>query len=178
MDKIGQGSFRDVFAHPDNPEKWVVKVPREGVEKHGRAMNREEVRAAELYPSLFPAVHDDNSNALIVDRADLVQNLVQFFSSIARLKQMGSVTDDWALLRELIRIRARKKPLLQIEDFGFSRRVAASISKKDPLIRQFADAVNQLDIDVTDITPDNAGVSRSTGNFVLVDASTLAGFRG
>ena len=177
MEKIGQGTFRDVYVYPDNPE-WVVKVPRKGMERYGRLMNREEHQAAAMFPDLFPAAHNDDWDSLVVDRADTVQDLANYFPSIIRLKQIGSVTDDWELLRELIRIRARKSPFLNIEDFGFPRRVAASVVKKDATIRMIADAVNKLNIDTTDITSANAGVSRRTGKFVLVDASTLAGFRG
>lgn len=183
MDRIGQGTFRAVYAHPKKPEQLVVKVPRAGAEKYGRLMNQEEHRAAQLYPDLFPGVHNDNWDALVADRADPFQvsssNMVRFFPSIQRLIEIGSVDDPWLLLREMLRLHAGKTPIHDAKkEFGLRRKVIARIAGSDSLILALADAVKNLEIDIKDITEPNTGVSRRTGRFVLVDASTMTGFRG
>jgi|APSaa5957512622_1039677.scaffolds.fasta_scaffold86480_2 hypothetical protein len=183
MEKIGQGTFREVFTYPDNPEQLVVKVPRQGAEKYGRIMNQEEHRAAQLYPDLFPAVHNSDWDALVVDRADTFQgspgDMPRFFPGVQRVIEIGSVKDPWLLLREMLRLHTGKTPIHDArKEFGLRRKVIARIAGSDPTLSELADAVKNLEIDIKDITEMNTGVSRRTGKFVLVDASTMAGFRG
>lgn len=179
MRQIGRGAFRTVFEHPDRPEDWVVKVPRKDVERHGRVMNQEEARAARLFPDLFPAVHDPDPDALVVDRANPVDDLTRYFPSIKRVHRKFPDVDPWVLLREALLLLTGDAPVVDTRKrLGVLRSMLRRVAQEDPNVLRLRDAVQELEISVKDICKQNTGVSRRTGRFVLVDASTMPGFRG
>ena len=180
---IGKGTFRLVYSHPKNTQGQVIKIPRSGVESFGRVMNQEEIQASQKFPNLFPAVYNNNLDALIVDRASMFQDspsdIIQFFSSLQSVVRVGKVSDPWKLLRVIIGFLTGKKSTLNVQkEFEVTPKMLVRFAQKDTLATTLADAVKKLGIDINDIRKENCGVSRRTGEFVLVDASTMVGFQG
>ncbi len=182
MEKIGAGTFRIVYAYPSDPESLAVKVPRAEVRRHGRTMNSEEIKSHRLFPEIFPRTHNDNLDQLVVDRADIIatpDDLMRAVPELTRLSTMQTQGSIWDLFRALIGVALNRLSPGDVEqEFGIPGRLTKSVVKKSRLLSTIASAVDTLNIDVTDIDRGNIGVSRSTKKFVLVDASTLAGFSG
>jgi hypothetical protein len=189
FEKIGEGSFRAVYALPDNPN-YVMKIADElWDDADTKDMNKQEAEIiGETYSDLLPKVYDvaDDYSWIVVERVKPYgissdKWIYDFFPIFAKFwkDNQNNVEFEWrnTSLEDFFgeytesrrdEIREPNNSNLTYELGGEKTREELE-SQLPPLYKRFLEFIEQYGVEPIEIRGDNVGIA-SDGRFVILDS--------
>ena len=191
FEKIGEGSFREVWAFPDNPN-YVIKTATGvfGDPERNASMNKAEADAITQtgYPELLPKVYDtgDDYKWIVTERVKPYEDeddswIDHFFPAIKEFLETNRNNREfhWRnasperffasyLDARKGEIRTGGELKILTRSLGGKENREALEADLPPLFEKLLDLVNEQQLVTTEIRSDNVGRA-SDGRFVLLD---------
>ena len=192
FEKLGEGSFRSVWALPDNPN-YVMKIADElWDDADTKDMNRQEadIIAQTGYPDLLPKVYDtaNDYSWIVVERVkpygvDSDEWIYEFFPIFAKFweAQQNNVDFAWRnnsledffggyTERRIDEVREKDdENLVLTQELGGEKAREELESQLPPLYKRFLEFLEQYGVAPHEIRGDNVGRAPD-GRFVILDS--------
>jgi len=175
--KLGAGSFRAVFAVPENPE-LVLKIvgpanSRASDQKRAMEMNRKEAQASfQTASDLVPKVYDSANDYFWITSEKVVPvktwlEMKSFFPAWKDENEHDFSTHFYDLIKE----NRNEEDLIGVLDRRIEYVKMGEELVNDPLILQIRDLLAQFDLPEWDIRPHNVGYAVRGGKkqFIILD---------
>jgi len=189
FEKIGEGSFRAVYALPDNPN-YVMKIADElWDDADTKDMNKQEAEIiGETYRDLLPKVYDvaDDYSWIVVERVkpygvNSDKWIYEFFPIFARFwkAQKNNVHFAWrnnSLENFFVGYTGSRRDETRGEDssvltteLGGEKARKELESRLPPLYKRLLEFIEQYGVEPIEIRGDNVGIAPD-GRFVILDS--------
>lgn len=198
FDKVGEGTFREVWELPDNPN-YVMKIAGRGMgtPKEERAMNKLEADTLVQtgYPELLPKVYDraDDYSWIVVEAVKPYKWnddswIKHFFSIFKKFQEMNRKNKDFAwrnsnperFFQEYTQSRMSEIRKSDDENSVLTQDLGGDVAREEfeaqlpSLYHRLLELMEQYDLTPSEIRGDNVG--RGTdGRFVILDLGWAMG---
>jgi len=190
FEKIGEGSFRAVYALPDNPN-YVMKIADElWGDADTKDMNKQEADkfAQTGYPDLLPKVYDtaDDYSWIVVERVrpygiSSDKWIYDFFPIFAKFWEDNQNNDDFQWRNTSLEdffgeyTESRRDEIREPANSDLTYELGGEKTREDlesqlpPLYKRFLEFIEQYGVEPIEIRGDNVGIA-SDGRFVILDS--------